>query len=189
MGKMKIKLNDKKSLKKIERVIHETVVHRRQFRMQLGVWPFVVFGPRPDGLTVVRAGSAEQSMIQRLPVYIATLGDHVPDHDGVPIEEIVEGEVPAELSGLKVFNLTPLRPLNVTSKRETSATGQDAIAEIMELYKGNDTAVIETPDESFWALSVLKYLDESDTVFPSPIMSDFQSRLGRTPKGRNELSH
>ena len=54
--------------------------------------------------------------------------------------------------------------------------------EIIEFYKGNDSAVIETPDEAYWALSVLKYLDEIDRLFPGPVLADFYSKLGNKPK-------
>jgi hypothetical protein len=183
MDKLEFRLKDKRFLKKLEQTLSETVVHRRLFRVQDGVWPFVVFGPDSHGNTVVRGGKAEQSRIHRLPVYIATLGGpHVPDSEGVPIEELASGDLPPELEGMKIFHLTPLRPLEVSNKRTIARADGGVAEEIMDFYKGNDVALIETPDEAYWALSVLKYLDENDRNFPSPVLADFYSKLGVGPK-------
>ena len=35
-----------------------------------------------------------------------------------------------------------------------------------ENFKDKNIAVIETPDERYWSLSVLKYLNECDQFFP-----------------------
>jgi len=180
---MEFRLKDKRLMKKIETVLSETVVHRKQFRVQDGVWPFVVFGPDSEGNTIIRAGSAEQSRIQKMPVYIATIGgNHVPDYEGVPIEELASGDIPEDLAGMRVFHLSPMRPLSINSKTTGPRANKDMTDEILEFYKGNDSAVIETPDEAYWALSVIKYLDESDRIFPSPALADFYSRLGNKPK-------
>lgn len=179
MGKLEFRLKDKRFLKKLEQVLAETVVHRRLFRMLDGVWPFVVFGPDGKGNTVVRDGSAEQYRIQKMPVYIATVGGaHVPDSQGVPIEELASGDLPAEMEGLKIFHLAPVRPLEVTTKKVIPGVGKNVTGELLDFYGGTDSAIIETPDESYWAISVIKYLDENDRVFPSPLLSEFYSRLG-----------
>jgi len=175
---------DRKALAKVERVLAETVIHRRQMHVSDGVWPFVVFGPDADGNAVIRTGSAEQMRIHAAPVYIATLGGpHIPDSESVPVDEIAAGDVPEELKDMKLVHISPLRPLAVTSKKR-GASMKEAVNEVMDMYKGNDIAVIETPDESYWVLSVLKYLDETDRFFPDPVVSMFNERLGNgRPQG------
>lgn len=183
MDKMEFRLKDRRFMAKVERVLAETVVHRRQFKIRDGVWPFVVFGPDADGNAVIRVGSAEQARIHKIPVYIATIGGpHVSDSEGLPIEELAGGDIPDELVGMKVFHLSPMRPLLVNTKRVGSRLDKRVPDELMEFYKGNDSAVIETPDEAYWALSVLKYLDEVDRFLPGPVLADFYSKLGVIPK-------
>ena len=166
--------------KKIMEVLSETLIHRRPKKIIEGIWPFVVFGPGKDGNAVVRVGKAEQARIHSAPVYIATLnGPHISDSDGIPIEEVAGDDLPEELRGMSLCQMSPMRPLSVTSKH-IGPPAKEAVDEILELYKGNDTAVIETPDESHWVLSVLKYLDESDRFFPDPVVSNFYSRLGHS---------
>lgn len=171
---------------KIRKIMDETVVHKRPVRVREGVWPFVVFGPGEDGNAVVRVGKAEQMRIHAAPVYIATLGGpHISESDGIPIEEIASGDVPEELKGMQLYHMSPMRPLSVNSKRDWPPA-KNAADEIMDFYKGNDTAIIETPEEAYWVLSVLKYLDESDRFFPDPVISNFYSRLGHSgPDGFN----
>jgi len=186
---MALRSNNRKTRKKVERILLETVVHRRPFSIRDGIWQFVVFGPDAKGSVVIRDGRAEQLRIQRAPVYIATLaGDpHIPDSEGVPIEELAGGDVPEQLEGMKVFHVSPMRPLAVSAKRKGPPV-KDALEEIMEFYKGNNTAIIETPDEKYWALSVLKYLDESDRFFPDPVMTNFYSRFEKSSPGGSNLS-
>lgn len=187
MRRISLKGNSPKIDKKVEKVLAETVVHRNPFIINEGVWPFVVFGPDSKGQSVIRVGTAEQMKIHTSPVYIATLGGpHIPDADGVPIEELSEDDVPEELHGLKVFHVSPMRPISVSEKKGGPPI-KDALSEIRDFYKDEGTALIETPDESYWILSVLKYLDESDRFFPDQVLMDFNSRLGRShPNQRNQ---
>ncbi|TBR20840.1 MAG: hypothetical protein EPO63_09300 [Candidatus Nitrosotenuis sp.] len=165
-------------MEKAQEVLEGTIVHRRPFHVEEGIWHFVVVGPHANGASVIRAGTAEQARIQAAPIYIATLGGpHIPDTGGIPIEEFASGDLPGELAGLKIFHLSPLRPLSVTSRRQGPSM-DEAVAETLERFKGVETAVIETPDEAYWALSVLKYLDESDLFFPDPVLTRFYSRIG-----------
>jgi len=186
MKHFSIRSQTEKMQNKIIEVISETVIHRRQKKIIEGIWPFVVFGPGEDGSTVVRVGKAEQMRIHTAPVYIATLsGPHISESDGIPIDEIAGDEVPEELKGMSLCQMSPMRPLLVTSERNGPPV-EEAVDEILELYKGNDIAVIETPQERYWVLSVLKYLDESDRFFPDPVVSNFYSRLGHSrPHGFN----
>ncbi|MDH5541617.1 MAG: hypothetical protein OEY64_01500 [Nitrospinota bacterium] len=175
-----LKASDRELLKKVEQVTEETVVHRRPFLVKHGVWPFVVFGPDTAGLSVIRVGAAEQAKIKTASVYIATVGgDHIPDSESVPIEELAGSDIPEELAGLKVFSISPLRPLSITTKKGGPPI-RDAASEILDFYTDKSTAIIETPDESYWALSVLKYLDDADRFFPDPMLEDFYSRIGQS---------
>jgi len=183
MKRVGLRSKNAELLKKAEQALAETVIHRRPFFINGGVWPFVVFGGDKDGNTVIRTGHAEQALVQGAPLYLATVGGaHIPDSAGIPIEELAGGDVPGELAGLMVFQLSPMRPLTIASKtsKRGSANMNDAASEILELHRGNNAAIIETPDEAFWALSVLKYLDETDRFFPDPVVADFYSRLGHS---------
>ena len=180
MKRVTLRSKNGELLKKVEKALAETVIHRRPRYVSNGAWPFVVFGPDKGANAVIRTGNAQQSLIHSTPVYLATVGgDHIPDSQGIPIEELAAGDVPEELVGLKVFQLSPMRPLTIISKR-IGPPIKSAVQEILELHKENDTAIIETPDEAFWTLSVLKYLDESDRFFPDPVLENFYSRLGHT---------
>lgn len=183
MKNTKFKHHNRLMLDKIDKVVAETIIHKRPFSMDYGVWHFVVLGPDGNGKTAIRTGSAEQARIRQAPVYIATLGGpHIAEGEGMPIEELAGGDVPEELAGLKVFNLSPLRPLSVTAQRAGPPL-EKALDEVMELYQGNETAIIETPDQAYWALSVLKYLDESDRIFPDPLMTRFFGHPGTGDRG------
>ncbi len=165
-------------MEKAQEVLEGTIIHRRPFNVRDGIWHFVVVGPHANGMSSVRTGAAEQARIQAAQIYIATLGGpRIAEADGIPIEEFAGGDLPVELSGLKIFHLSPLRPLSITARRQGPPMSE-AVAETLERYKGNETAIIETPDEAYWALSVLKYLDESDLFFPDPVLSRFYSRIG-----------
>lgn len=178
MKHFSIRSQNRETQKKAERVLAETVIHRRQMKVTDGVWPFVVFGPGTDGGTVVRVGQAEQMRIHRAPVYIATLGGpHLPELEGIPVEEIADGDVPDEIKGMKIYDVSPMRPLTISSKYN-GPPAKEAADELIDFYKGNDTAIIETPEEEYWVLSVLKYLDENDRFFPDKVLSNFYSRLG-----------
>lgn len=166
-------------IKKVEQVMEETIIHRWPFMVQHGKWPFVVFGPYSKEGSIVRVGLAEQTIIKKVPVYIATLGgEHIPDFEGMPVEELAGGDIPDEIAGLKVFHLSPLRPISIANKKSGPPVVK-AVDEILELYNDKVTAVIETPDESYWILSILKYLDESDQLSLDPVMNDFFSHMKR----------
>jgi hypothetical protein len=49
----------------------------------------------------------------------------------------------------------------------------------MEEFQDKNIAVIETPDESYWSLSVLKYLKECDQFFPDALTEALKK--GRLP--------
>lgn len=179
MKNTKFRHHNRRLLEKIDEVITDTVIHKRPFSVHSGVWHFVVVGPDAKGTTAIRTGTAEQARIRQAPVYIATLaGPHIADEGGVAIEDLAGGDIPPELAGLKIHDISPLRPLSITARRSGPPLSA-AIDEVLDFYRGNETAVIETPDEAYWALSVLKYLEEADHIFPDPVLSRFYSRLGR----------
>ncbi len=188
MKNFRFKGSGKAVFQKIEQVLENTVIHRRPFVMYQGKWPFVVLGPDTEGNAVIRAGYAEQSLIKKAPVYIATVGGgYIADSEGVPIEELAGGDVPEEMAGLKVFHMSPMRPLTVTA-RKGGPPLHEAIPEALEHYGDDATAVIETPDEAHWIISVLKYLDESDRFSGDPMMEYFHSQLARNT-GANSNGH
>ncbi len=184
MKRVRLRHNDRAKMEKAEQVLAGTRIHRRPFTINAGVWRFMVVGPDKRGMSVIRTGSAEQARVAAAPLYIATLGGpHIPESAGVPLEEFSSGDLPEELAGLRIFHLAPLRPLSVAARRQGPPVGE-AVDEILGRCAEDDTAVIETPDEAYWALSVLKYLDESDRFFPDPVMAEFYSRLGHAAASR-----
>jgi hypothetical protein len=179
MKNFRFKGNSEEIFRKIEQVLEQTVIHRRPFVIYQGKWPFVVLGADKKGNSVIRAGYAEQSLIKKAPVYIATVGgDYIAGSEGIPIEELAGGDVPEEVAGLKVFHMSPMRPVTVTARKDGPPL-KEAVSEALERYDDNATAVIETPDEAHWIISVLKYLDESDRFSGDPVMEHFYSRLAR----------
>ncbi len=180
MKRLQLGLKNAKLEKKVEQVLNETVIHKKPFVFEQGRWPFVVFGAGSKNSSVIRTGYAQQTVIRKAPIYIATLaGNHIPDSEGMPIEELVGDDIPKEIAGLKVFHLNPMRPLTITAKK-TGPAPKNARSEITDIYKDdNSTAIIETPDEAYWSLSLLKYLDEIDKFSMDPVMDNFYSRLGQ----------
>jgi len=178
--------DDKKLLAKIEETINETVIHKHPFRMSMGRWPFVVFGASSKESSIIRVGLAEQTIIKKAPLYIATLGgDHVPDSEGVPVEELAGEDVPEDIIGMKIFRLNPIRPISISQKKKGSST-KAVIDELLETYTDEDVAIIETPNEAYWVLSVLKYLEETDKFSGDPLMERFYSMAGRSTLSQSQ---
>jgi len=188
MKNFRFKGNSEEIFRTIEQVLEKTVIHRRPFVIHQGKWPFVVLGANKKGNSVIRTGYAEQSLIKNAPAYIATVGgDYIAGSEGVPIEELAGGDVPEEIAGLKVFHMSPIRPVTVTDRKDGHPL-KEAVPEVLELYSDDATAIIETPDEAHWIISVLKYLDESDRFSGDPVMDYFHSRLARNT-GANSAGH
>ena len=166
----------------LEEMLAGTIIHQRESELACGVWNFVVFGPTPDKTGVVlRVGVAEHMMIQQASVYMASIGS--PADIGMPgmmpIEELTGGDISDELAGLEVYHMEPLRPFTITDKRK----GQDLdrIRDIaFEEFSSANTAIIETPNEAGWGISVLKYLHEFDTDFPDPVISSIRNTMRDT---------
>ncbi len=169
MPKFKLKAEDWEVYQKAQEIFEKSQILKRQLELELGRWNFVVFGPRGEEQTIIREGCAVHLRIENALVYVAAVGN--PDEvgsGGMPIEEFAQGDVPSELKGLEIYHIDPLRPLKILDKRQGPPPSEAAEA-VMEEFRDKNVAVIESPDESFWSLSVLKYLQECDRFFPDSL--------------------
>jgi hypothetical protein len=169
MPDFKLRTGNWNTYRKVKEVFEQTRILKRQLELELGRWSFVVFGPQGNESTIIREGCAVHLRVDNALVYIATVGN--PDDIGVrgmPIEEFAQGDIPPELEGLEIYHIDPLRPLKVFEKRK-GPPFPEAAEVILEEYRDKNIAVIETPDESYWSLSVLKYLKECDQFFPDSL--------------------
>jgi hypothetical protein len=118
---------------------------------------------------VVREGCAVHLRIESALVYIAAMGDpEVIGGGGMPIEEFAQGDIPPELKGLEIYHIDPVRPLTILEKRKGPPVSE-AADRILGEYENKNIAVIETPHEQYWSVSVLKYLRECDQFFPDAL--------------------
>jgi len=166
MPNFKLKAEDWETYQRVQEIFEQTRILKRQLELEIGRWSFVVYGPQGNDHTIVREGCAVHLQVDSALLYVATVGD--PDHvgmRGMPIEEFAQGDIPFELRGLEIFHIDPVRPLKVFEKRKGPLLS-DAEEIIMEEFQDKNIAVIETPDERYWSLSVLKYLYECDQFFP-----------------------
>ena len=170
MPKIELQPKDNKMLKKIKRVVEGTNIVQRQLELTRGHWDFVVFGPNKSNL-VIREGYAQHVRILNAATYIVSVADYG-NYSGqaygnimpIPIEELVAGDIPDEIKGLKVLNVDPLRPLSISFKKTVPSLQGEKL--LQDNYANKNTAIIQTPDEKYWAISVLKYLNECDQFFP-----------------------
>ncbi len=183
MPKVELQPKDSKMLKKIDKVVEGTNIVQRQLELTRGHWDFVVFGANKSNM-IIREGYAQHVRILESAAYIVSVAGHG-DYAGqpygniapIPIEELVEDAIPDELKGLEVLSVDPLRPLSISFKKTVSLLKGDKL--IQENYADKNIAIIQTPNEKYWAISVLKYLNECDRFFP-----DFLSeaiRKGKLP--------
>jgi len=182
MGKISLRVQEERARRKLAETIEGTVIHQRQGELAYGRWDFAVFGPAARGAkAVLRVGAAEQMMIQRAAVYLAAVGD--PGQVGQPgmmtIEELSGGDIPDELAGLEVYHVAPLRPIEITRREEAESPGRLRDMVFTE-FGGRNIAIIETPDEAAWSVSVLRYLHETDETLPDPVMAHVRHRLRDT---------
>jgi hypothetical protein len=183
MPRMGIKAKDPKALELLEKVIEETVIIQRQKSLIIGRWDFVVFGIGDNNKVVVRKGYAEQSTIKRAPIYIASIGDpSLIDREGIPIEELIEDDLPEEYQGLEIFQIDPLRPLVIEKKLQVEG-GEQAFDKISREYESENIAVIHAPKECDWPVAVLKYLTQCDRDFPDMALQAFISKSRSSGKG------
>ncbi len=176
MPKIKVRTNDQKVYEKIVEAYEQTVTVQKQKRLTYGHWDFVVFGPTGKGETVLREGYAEQAVIKRAPIYIASLAQPgLTNINGIPIDEFVEEDVPEKYKGLEIIHVDPLRPLTIKNKVVIPGTSR-ALDQICKDYEDINTAIIHSPHESDWMIAVMKYLSECDRTFPDPVQEAFSQK-------------
>lgn len=169
--------------KKLAEIMEGSIVHHRQRELAPGKWDMAVFGPsRKKKGAVLRVCVAEQMVIQNASVYLAAVGDpHLIGRPGMALlEDLAGGDLPEDLYGLEVYNVTPLRPISVIEKRDGADI--DSMRELaLREFSDKNITLIETPDEEAWSLAVLKYLDEIDEIFPDPLMSAIRNTMRGGP--------
>ena len=176
MPKIKLRAKDQVIYDKITQAYEKTEIVQRQRELTVGRWDFVVFGESEKNQTVFREGFAEHASIKRAPIYIASLAQSgLTDVNGIPIEEFIEEEIPEKYQGLEIIQVDPLRPLTIVKK--DSFSGKKGPDKICKNYEGDNIAIIRSPHETDWMISVMRYLNECDQNFPDPIQQAF---LGRT---------
>ena len=175
MPKIKLRAKDKVIYDKITEVYEKTEIVQRQRELTAGRWDFVVFGPSDKNQTVFREGFAEHASIKRAPIYIASLAQSgLTDVNGIPVEEFVEEDIPEKYHGLEIIQVDPLRPLTVIKKENYSGkSGEDKVC--VE-YEEANIAIIRSPHETDWMISVMRYLNECDQNFPDPVQQAFFKR-------------
>lgn len=167
MSKIGLRGTNKDVLKKVANIIEDTVIIKRQLELEYGKWDFVVFGPKDKNTTVIREGFASHLKIEQSLIYLATFGKAglSEEMSGTPIEEFTDGDIPEELMGLEILDIEPIRPLTITSKKDGPEVSK-AIDMLQREYEDRNIAVIKSPEESYWGISILKYMNECDKYFP-----------------------
>ena len=180
MPKLKLRAKDQVVFDKITEAYEKTEIIQRQRQLAPGRWDFVVFGSSEKNQTVFREGFAEHAVIKRAPIYIASLAQSgLTNVNGVPIEEFIEEDVPEKYQGLEIVQVDPLRPLNIIKKDKYS--GKKGADKICKEYEAANIAIIRSPHESDWMISVMKYLNECDQNFPDPVQQIFLGRTDSSP--------
>jgi len=179
MPQFRLRAEHAETFELIGKVFSEKQIIKRELERELGRWRFVVFGRQGNEGMILREGCAMHLAVDDALVYIATLGDpEMLGMRGMPIEEFARGDIPDELRDLEIFHIDPVRPLKIYEKRKlpSAPTVRDMI---LEEFQPKNIAIIETPDEKYWSLSVLKYLYECDRFFPDVLTEALKQ--GRMP--------
>lgn len=169
MPQFKLRAKDKKGVEAIQQAYEKTVILQRQKSITYGRWDFAVFAKASKEETILRVGFAEHAVIQRAPLYIASLAQPgLMDLNGIPIEEFITEDIPEEYQGLEIIQVDPVRPLTIQEKKSLPpiATSADNIC---REYEDQNIAVIQAPRENDWMIAVMKYLNECDQAFPDPV--------------------
>ena len=175
MPKIKLRAKDQVIYDKITESYEKTEIIQRQRQLTSGRWDFVVFGDSGSNRTVFREGFAEHASIKRAPIYIASLAQSgLTDVNGIPIEEFVQEDIPEKYQGLEIIQVDPLRPLTVVKKE--NYVGKKGPDKICREYEDTNIAIIRSPHETDWMISVMKYLNECDQNFPDPVQQKFLGR-------------
>ncbi|MCH8312792.1 MAG: hypothetical protein IID17_07395 [Nitrospinae bacterium] len=180
MPQFKLRAKNKKVIEAIHEAYEKTVIVQRQTSITYGRWDFVVFGGTDEDKTILRVGYAEHAVIQRAPLYIASLAQPgLMDLSGIPIEEFITEDVPEEYQGLEIIQVDPVRPLMIQEKKSLPAIAKSA-DKICREYEDQNIAVIQAPRDNDWMIGVMKYLNECDKAFPDPIQQSFgQARMNQ----------
>ncbi len=170
MPKIELQPKNEEMLKKVKQIVEGTNVVQRQLELAHGHWDFVVFGTSKNNM-VFREGYAQHVKILDASAYVMSVVDIAScrgrSHSGafpVPLEELVANDIPEDLKGLNVLNVDPLRPLSINFEKTVSLSKGEKLNQ--DNYADKNIAIIQTPDEKYWAISVLKYLNECDQFFP-----------------------
>jgi len=183
MPQFQVRAKDKKVIEKIKRAFEKTAILQRQKHLTYGRWDFAVFGEADKDQTLLRVGYAEHAVIQRAPLYIASLAEPGwMKQSGIPIEEFITEDIPEEYQGLEIIQIDPVRPLTIQEKKTFPAVSR-AADQICKEYETKNIAVIHAPHETDWMISVMKYLNECDQSFPDRV----QSSLRRDQAGQGNL--
>ena len=175
MPQIKLRAKDQVIFDKLTEAYEKTEIIQRQRELSAGRWDFVVFSESGKNQTVLREGFAEHASIKRAPIYIASLSQSgLTDVNGIPIEEFIEEDIPEKYKGLEIIQVDPLRPLTIIKKETYS--GKKGADKIFSEYEDVNIAIIRTPHETDWMISVMKYLNECDQNFPDPMQQAFSRR-------------
>ena len=194
MPQIKLRAKDQVIFDKLAEAYEKTEIIQRQRELSAGRWDFVVFGESGKNQTVLREGFAEHASIKRAPIYIASLSQSgLTDVNGIPIEEFIDEDIPEKYKGLEIIQVDPLRPLSII-KKET-CYGKKGVDKIFSEYEDVNIAIIRTPHETDWMISVMKYLNECDQNFPDSVQQAFMSKspknnfsLGQTEPSTKKLN-
>ena len=85
-----------------------------------------------------------------------------------------EDDIPEKYHGLEIIQVDPLRPLTIIKKENYS--GKNGEGKICAEYEEANIAIIRSPHETDWMISVMRYLNECDQNFPDPIQQAFSNR-------------
>ena len=175
---IKLRAKDQVIFDKLAEAYEKTEIIQRQRELTAGRWDFVVFGASGKNQTVFREGVAEHASIKRAPIYIASLSQSgLTDVNGIPIEEFIEEDIPEKYKGLEIIQVDPLRPLTII-KKETYY-GKKGADQIFSEYEDVNIAIIRTPHETDWMISVMKYLNDCDQNFPDAVQQAFLSQSSK----------
>lgn len=171
MPQFKLRAKDKKVIDAIQEAYEHSEILQRQKSITYGRWDFVVFAEAAKDETILRVGYAEHAVIQRAPVYIASLAQPgLTDLNGVPIEEFITEDVPEEYQGLEIIQVDPVRPLTIQEKKSLPPIGLSK-DKICREYEDQNIAVVQAPREKDWMIAVMKYINECDSAFPDPVQA------------------
>ena len=175
---IKLRAKDQVIFDKLTEAYEKTEIIQRQRELTAGRWDFVVFGESGKNQIVLREGFAEHASIKRAPIYIASLSQSgLTDVNGIPIEEFIEEDIPEKYKGLEIIQVDPLRPLTII-KKETYH-GKKGADKIFSEYEDVNIAIIRTPHETDWMISVMKYLNDCDQNFPDAVQQAFLSQSSK----------